>query len=203
MEELQNEFLELQTLGLDGLDDDQRARFYELPQLIIDSVNAEKTASDEVKKTVDSALAQKEHFREKFEKEQAEKLALEKKLQESGKQGKQGLEVDDFIDISSSLDGLDQREKEYLAKTHKLTGKPLTEIRKDEDFVLWQDAYRQKVEKEKALKPSGKQSDDEGDTTLEAALESASLEDKEKLLKEHLGYDSGGVPQRADKVIRR
>src|SRR3990167_1914049 len=62
---------------------------------------------------------------------------------------KNTLDVEDYIDISASLEGLDQREKEYLAEQHKLSGKSLGEIRKDENFNLWQSAYRDKVEKER------------------------------------------------------
>jgi hypothetical protein len=69
------------------------------------------------------------------------------------------LNVEDYIDISASLDGLDQKEKEKLAREHKLTGRPLSELRHDEDFVLWQTGHREKVEKEKALNPSSRQPD--------------------------------------------
>jgi hypothetical protein len=67
------------------------------------------------------------------------------------------LEVDDFINISASLEGLDQAQKEYLAEQHRLTGKPLGEIRNSENFSLWNSGYQNKVEREKALKPNGTQ----------------------------------------------
>jgi hypothetical protein len=94
------------------------------------------------------------------------------------------LDVEDYIDISASLEGLDQREKEKLAKEHKLTGRPLTDIRKDEDFLLWQSAYKQKLEKENALKPSSTQSDSDRPISLVDRLQNASLADKEKILTE-------------------
>lgn len=101
------------------------------------------------------------------------------------------LDVEDYIDISASLEGLDQKEKEYLAREHKQSGKSLTEIRKDEDFLLWQSAYRQKVEKERlTLKPSSTQSESEKPRTLNEKLQGASLEDKEKLLTEAGYYKS-------------
>jgi predicted nucleic acid-binding protein len=203
MEELQNEFLELQNLGLDALDDAQRDRFYELPNLIIETAKAEKTVSEEIKKNLDSALAQKEHFRTKLEKEEAERKALEVKLNQDT--SKMSLEVNDFIDISASLDGLDQREKEYLAKQHKMTGKPLSEIRKDEDFVLWQDSYRQKVEKEKlSIKPSSKQSDSDSPISLEEALANATtMDEKQKILEAAVPDYSLQNKQRTDTVYRR
>lgn len=95
------------------------------------------------------------------------------------------LDVEDYIDISASLEGLDQREKEKLAREHKLTGQPLTEIRKDEDFILWQSAYRTKLEKEKlALKPTGTQADSLPPKSFAQKLSGASMADKEKILTE-------------------
>lgn len=111
------------------------------------------------------------------------------------------LDVEDYIDISASLEGLDQKEKERLAREHKLSGKPLAEIRKDEDFLLWQSAYRQKSEKERAsLIPSNKQPDDNSPISLEDALNNAStVEEKEAILKASMGYHIGNK-HRADRV---
>lgn len=93
------------------------------------------------------------------------------------------LEVDDFIDISAALEGLDQREKEYLAQQHKYTGKSLSELRKDENFSLWQSAYRAKTEKEKAaLAPSSTQADTDRPKTLAEKLANATLAEKEEIL---------------------
>ena len=104
---------------------------------------------------------------------------------------KASLDVSDYIDISASLEGLDQREKEYLAQQHKQTGKSLTELRKDEDFGLWQSAYRQKVEKERlTLSPSSTQSESERPKSLTERLASASLAEKEQILAEAGLYKS-------------
>lgn len=112
---------------------------------------------------------------------------------------KSSLDVEDYIGISASLEGLDKREKEYLAQQHKLTGKPLDEIRKDEDFGLWQDAYRAKKEKELSLKPSGTQSESERPMSFAERLKStSSLADKEKLLTDAGLYRS--PRPRADRV---
>jgi hypothetical protein len=101
------------------------------------------------------------------------------------------LDVEDYIDISASLEGLDQKEKEFLAREHKLSGQPLAEIRKNEDFLLWQSAYRQKVEKERlTLKPSSTQPESEIPKTLHEKLKGASLEEKEKILTEAGYYKS-------------
>lgn len=125
---------------------------------------------------------------------EAEKKALEAQLKAS----KNTLDVEDYIDISASLEGLDQREKEKLAQEHKLTGKSLKEIRESEDFQLWDSAYRQKVEKEKLLKPSGTQAESDKPQSLAERLASASQADKEKILSEAGLYKS--PRPRADKT---
>ena len=108
------------------------------------------------------------------------------------------LNVDDYIDISASLEGLDQREKTYLAEQHRLTGKPLNEIRQSEDFLFWDSAYRAKVEKERALKPSTSQEETPAEKTLAQKLADASIEEKEKILSEAGLYKS--PRPKADKV---
>lgn len=110
------------------------------------------------------------------------------------------LEVDDFINISASLEGLDQREKSYLAEQHKLSGRPLSEIRNDENFLLWQSAYKAKVEKERAqLKPSSTQTDTGSPKTLADRLKGASLEEQERILSE-AGLWKSPRPK-ADRVV--
>lgn len=174
--------------------------------------NQEDTVSPEVTETTEaveteeskqlkSALAQKEHFRAKAEKAEADRKALEEKLKQGG--GNKQLDVSDYIDISASLEGLDQREKEYLAREHKLSGKPLADIRKDENFELWQSAYRAKVEKEKlTLKPSGTQSETARPQTLQERLRAATVEEKEVILAENGLYKSPR-PRNAVKIGRQ
>lgn len=104
---------------------------------------------------------------------------------------KASLDVEDYIDISASLEGLDQREKEYLAEQHKYTGKSLSELRKDENFGLWQSAYRAKTEKERlTLAPSSTQAESERPKSLTERLASASLSEKEAILAEAGLYKS-------------
>jgi hypothetical protein len=101
------------------------------------------------------------------------------------------LDVEDYIDISASLEGLDQREKQFLATQHKLTGKSLSEIRKEDDFLLWQSAYRQKVEKERTLSPTGTQVESDKPMTIQEKLKRAtSYAEKEKILTEAGLYKS-------------
>lgn len=175
---------ELKKLRSEGsLDATQLARLADL--LVIE--NAEKTAANEkINKDFASVSAQKDHFRTKAEKEEAERKALEEKLNSGagGDKTNKGLDVSDFIDISASLEGLDMKEKEKLTREHKLTGKPLSDIRKDEDFILWQEAYRSKLEKEKALRPSSTQADGDKPKGFMDKLRGASIEEKEKMLVE-------------------
>lgn len=109
------------------------------------------------------------------------------------------LDVEDYIGISTALDGLDQREKARLAEEHKLSGKPLKAIRESEDFQLWQTAYRQKQEKENALKPSSTQAAEDMPKSAAQKLRGAtSLAETEAILRE-LGLYKDARP-RADKV---
>ena len=98
--------------------------------------------------------------------------------------------MEDYIDISNSLAGLDPKEQEYLSTQHTLSGKSLKEIRQDEDFLLWQSAHRQKVEKEnKTLKPGNGSSTVDEPQDFQSKLAALpnnmeSLAEKEKMLTE-------------------
>jgi hypothetical protein len=195
------ELQELENLEAAGaLEDSQKERLEDLKAL---KVLSEKTADfDKKSKDLDSALAQKDHFREKFEKAEKDRIELQDKLNKGGS-AKVSLDVGDYIDISASLEGLTQREKEKLASEHKLTGKPIREIRNSEDFTLWQSALKQKLEKEAAsLTPSSKQPDDNSPISLDQALAEAGddVAKKEAILAETMGYTIGVKP-RADRVI--
>jgi len=130
-----------------------------------------------------SELAKNQKIR--AEKEEAKRKSLEAELinlRKAKSENKAALDVGDYIDISASLEGLDQREKEYLAQQHKMSGKPLNEIRKEEDFSLWQSAYQAKKEKELSLKPTGTQSDSDAPRSITERLRTASLAEKEQIL---------------------
>lgn len=103
-------------------------------------------------------------------------------------QNPNGLAVEDYIDISTSLDGLDVREKAYLAEQHRLSGKSLRDIREGEDFQFWQSAYRTKMEKENALRPSTTQANEDRPRSLADRLKSASLQEQEEILRENNLY---------------
>lgn len=142
---------------------------------------------------------------ERAKKAEAEAKALKAQV-EKAKQtdnkpvDKQGLDVEDYIDISASLDGLDQKEKEYLAKMHKLTGESLSEIRKSEDFSFWQTSYKAKLEREIALNPSTRQPETTKEESFAEKLSKATLEEKEKLLAEKGLWKDPRASMRKDKI---
>jgi hypothetical protein len=141
----------------------------------------------QLEKDLQSALAQKEHFREKAERAEAERKAIEERLSQTptNPEKKVALDVGDYINISASLDGLDPREKAYLAEQHTQTGRPLKDIREGEDFQLWQTAYRAKLEKERALTPNTTQDLEERPSTLNDRLRQArTIAEKETILRE-------------------
>lgn len=179
-ENIQKELQDLTQLETAGtIEEAQQSRLSVLK--MVDE--AEKTA-EKKSKDLESALAQKEHFRtkaEELEKKHAEELETLKK-----NTPKANLDVSDYIDISASLDGLDQREKEKLANDHKLTGKPLSELRKDEDFLLWQSAHQEKEKKLKALAPNTNQGEVDKKLSMDDEFKAArTQEDKEKILNKY------------------
>ncbi len=112
---------------------------------------------------------------------------------------KGNLDVGDYIDISASLDGLDQREKEFLASQHKLSGKPIKEIRDSEDFQFWQSSYQTKREKERALVPNEGSPEEDKPKSLLERLKGASIAEKEKILSEG-GYYKSPRPRAQERV---
>lgn len=140
---------------------------------------------EEVETEVDPGVEARRQLTARAKKAEAALKVLEAKLSKSASENRKTLDVEDYIDISASLEGLDGREKERLAKEHKLTGRPLKEIREDEDFKLWQSAYKQKVEKDRSLKPSGTQTISDKPTGLAEQINSADMAKKEELLKKY------------------
>jgi len=128
--------------------------------------------------------------RAKAAEEKARKLEAElQKLQQNyGKDAidekRASLSVDDYIDITNSLQGLDPVEQAYLARQAKATGENLKDIRGGEDFQNWQAGYKAKQEKEAALKPNATQEVEDEPKSLTDALKGASLEEKERILAE-------------------
>lgn len=137
-----------------------------------------------VNKELKSLQAQKDHFREKAERAESERKKLEAQLNKVTEGKVQpSLDVEDYIEMSSSLSGLDPREQEYIVKEHKLSGTSLKEIRESEDFQLWDSAYRMKKEKEeKALKPSSTQAEAQAQKGFVDRFDEANKDEQEEML---------------------
>jgi len=149
--------------------------------------NVEQETTIEPEKPQENLEAKNRQLFERAKKAEIAKKDLEKEVERLRKvSDKTSMGIDDYIEISASLDGLDQREKEKLAREHKLTGIPIKELRQSEDFTLWQKAYKEKIEKEKqTLTPSSTQSEVEKPKTIEERLSSAkSFEERGKILEE-------------------
>ena len=166
------------------------------PEEIVDELVEEPEEDvDALKLSLQKETEARRQLTARAKQAEADKKVLEAKLRASKKPT---LDVDDYIDISASLEGLDQKEKAYIAEQHKYTGKSLKDIRNDENFLLWQNAYRQKVEKEKTLAPSSKQSEGDRPRSLLDKLKGASFEEREKLMTERGLYKQ--VRPRADRT---
>lgn len=154
------------------------------PENESEGVEPESTNAPELENKLKSAIAQKEHFREKLERAEAERKALEEKLNKAKTSGgdKSALDVSDYIDISTALSGLDQRQQAFLAEQHRLSGKSLKEIRESEDFQLWNEAYGLRQQKEAALRPNATQELEEVAKPFAQQLKNASLAEKEEML---------------------
>jgi len=109
------------------------------------------------------------------------------------------LDVDDFIEISASLKGLDRQEQEWLTEEHKATGRTLSDVRKSEKFKLLQSAYKAKVAKDKSLRPSNKQDEADKPQGLLERLAGATIEEKQKILEEAGRYKR--VRPKTDRVV--
>ena len=115
--------------------------------------------------------------------EEAAKVAKEKLANSE----KPKSDVDAIVEVQQATNGLDPIEIGELKNRATMNDISLLEARKDDNFVLWQTAYRTKVEKEKALNPSTRQEVTERPKTLTQKLAEAGtkpnwLEEKEKLL---------------------
>lgn len=151
-----------------------------------EEVPEEEPASTPDDKGLKSALAQKDHFREKFEKAEKERKALEERLRKAaaGTADRSALDVEDYIDISNALSGLDREQQAYLSEQHKLTGKPLSEIRESAAFKRWDAGYQAEQEAERALHPNSAQPEADLPKSVNEKLKGASLAEKERLLTE-------------------
>lgn len=105
------------------------------------------------------------------------------KAQVNNKQANAGLDIDEIVMTTSALKDLDRREQEKALLESKLTGRKVNEVISDEDYKLWQSAYRSKVEKEQAsLKPSNKQLEQDRPKSLVEQVTGTDLKTMEEVL---------------------
>lgn len=156
------------------------------PEEVLEEVletESQEEVTDPAPENNSDKMVPSSRLKQEADKRRALEQELAKLKNQAPKMVNQALDVEDFIDISASLEGLDSREKQYLAEQHKYTGRSLKELRNDENFLLWQDAYRAKVEKEKALSPSNTQPEADKPKSLSSQLSSArTIAEKEELL---------------------
>ena len=134
-EEIQKELQELQNLETAGsLDDSQQSRLSVLKMVDV----AEKTA-EQKSKDLDSALAQKEHFRTKFEE-------LEKKQKEPNKIVEQkSYDPFEAVKLGKVLDGYDEGETDFILRNAK--SKSIEDITKAVQDEMVQSAIKSRREK--------------------------------------------------------
>ena len=118
----------------------------------------------------DEMKKQNSQFFERFKKTDAKLEDYIKKNVVTSKEGKASIDPAETARIMVALGGLDSAEQNRLIQEAKLKEISLEDARKDEDFVLWQTAHKEKVEKDKGLTPSTKQQSG-GSTTSKARTE--------------------------------
>jgi len=116
---------------------------------------SEETSEETVKK--ETSKTQTVDYEAKFKASQAEAIRLKKENEGLRKDSPKGVNVDEIVEIQAATKDLSPEEISELKVRATSTGKSLTEARKDENFILWQKAYQEKVERENAPEPSTKQ----------------------------------------------
>lgn len=141
----------------------------------------EKETSEETPKTPEPV-----DYEAKFKASQAEAIRL-KKENEGLRKAKPSnpsdskVNVDEVLEITTATEGLSPAEVSELKLRADATGKSLLESRKDENFVLWQNAHKDKVEKDNSPQPSTKQGQG---GAQEKSLKDMSVDEKDKFLSE-------------------
>jgi len=123
---------------------------------------------------------------ERTKKAEAGYKELESRLDEFEKRvqltpsGASDTEVDKILEIKSATEGLDAKQIGYLRTLSKAKSISLTDARQDEDFGLWNGAYKQKVEKENIPLPSTTQ----GNAQENKTYKDLPIEEKRKIWEE-------------------
>jgi len=132
---------------------------------------SEKTDKSTEEPTNEELKAKADGILQRYQSEKKKRQELEAKL---AKNEKPASDVDAIVEVQQATKELDSTEIAELKIRADANGVSLTEARKDENFVLWQKAYKEKVEKENAPEPSTKQ----GDSKQTKSLSEMGLEEK-------------------------
>lgn len=155
---------------------------------------SEETSEETVKDTPEAV-----NYEKKFKESQKEAIRLKKENDGLRKPSNPTGEpdVDAIVEINQATNGLTPAEIAELRFRAAVNKSSLSEARKDENFVLWQEAHKMKVEKEQTLPPSTKQST----TPKVKSLADMTIEEKEEaLLKMGVG---GGKASWAQQRVRK
>jgi len=144
---------------------------------------SEETSEETVEKET-SKTSETVNYEDKFKASQKEAIRLKKENDGLRKNKKPsnptGVDVAEIVEIQAATKDLSSEEITFLQTQAKATGKSLSETRKDENFILWQKAYKDKVEKENSPEPSTKQ----GASGQDKPLAQMTSDEKEKWLVE-------------------
>lgn len=158
----------------------------------------EKEETPKSPKENESALAQKEHFRKKFEQTQSDLEAANEELEglrkkatsPKSKSDDSGDDVSRFLEIREATEGLDAKAiSELRLRADAQYGGDLRKAREDENFKTWLDAEQEKVRKaNNTLEPSSPSSKAK-DSSVKPGM---SKEEHRKAFEEDLRRKEGG-----------
>ena len=147
---------------------------------------AERPEEDKSKE-LQSALAQKDHFREKFEKSEADRKALEEQLNKRIKStGQPQIDPIETVKLAKAVSDNTEEELEFIIRNAKdKTPQGIVEAKSDPWVKAAINGMREKAEKERqTLAPSTRQPESKKELSFTERLTGASLEEKEKMLTE-------------------
>lgn len=149
---------------------------------------AEKDYDDEIvtRKELNKLYARAKTAEEKAKKAEAKLVQARKPVSD----------VDAILEVQKATKGLDEDEVAELQLRAKAMGVPLSDARQNENFKIWRDGRKAKVEKEKALNPSTAQSEVESkkSKSLDQRLKEAKTsEEQAKILNELTYTDAYGT----------
>jgi len=147
--------------------------------------NPEETSQEETPEETSEETVEKEtpktfetvDYEAKFKASQTEALRLktENDRLKAKPTTNSGVGLDEILEAQQATKGLDSSEIAELRLRAKANDISLSEARKDSNFQLWSEAYKEKVEKDKnTLKPSSKQ----GTGEVEKPLKDMTLDEK-------------------------